>query len=365
MANQPKINDHNTHFLRQNRWLILLLGFAFLAYLLLPILTPFLIAAVLAYICDPIADKLCLLGYKKTTIPRSLATVIVLIGITIFITALLLVIVPLLQTQTSLITQRLPMMIDTFHDKVSPWLQLNFGVDLDINRAELKAIIRDNWQGTQGFIGSALKTAGAQGMAIIGAVANAILIPVVFFYLLRDWDILVAKIGELIPRQWFTTTATIAKDIDNVVAEFLRGQLSVMLALCVFYSAGLWLAGLEMALSIGLIAGLLSFVPFVGFALAFILGILLALLQFNHIQDIVPVLAVFGLGQIIESYLLTPYLVGDRIGLHPVVVIFALLAGGQLFGFAGVLLALPVSAAIAVGLTHIKKSYLKSESYLD
>jgi predicted PurR-regulated permease PerM len=148
------------------------------------------------------------------------------------------------------------------------------------------------------------------------------------------------------------------------VAEFLRGQLSVMLSLCVFYSVGLWLVGLDMALSIGMIAGLLSFVPYLGFALAFILAMMLALLQFASLPEVVPVLLVFGVGQFVESFFLTPILVGDRIGLHPVLVILALMAGGQLFGFAGVLLALPVSAAIAVGLRYVKNSYLRSDTYL-
>jgi predicted PurR-regulated permease PerM len=149
------------------------------------------------------------------------------------------------------------------------------------------------------------------------------------------------------------------------VAEFLRGQLSVMFALGIFYSVGLWLAGLEMALSIGLIAGLLSFIPYLGFALAFIMAVALALLQFSSFAQVVPVLIVFGLGQFVESFVLTPILVGHRIGLHPVVVILALLAGGQLFGFAGVLLALPVSAAIAVGLRHTRDNYLSSDTYLN
>lgn len=350
--------------IHQYRWLLLTLAFIALGILLLPALTPFFIAAVLAYICDPIADKLCLIGFKDKKIPRTLATIIVLIGIIIFIVALVLVLIPLLQKQSVLISQRLPLMIDTFHATVSPWLQNTFGVDLDIDRAEITAIFKDNWQSTKGFIGNALKTAGAKGMALIGAITNIVLVPVVLFYLLRDWDILVAKIGELVPRKWIASTTEIAKDIDNVVAEFLRGQLSVMLSLSIFYSIGLWLAGLDMALSIGLIAGLLSFVPFVGFALAFILAVLLALLQFNNLHDMIPVLAVFGIGQLLESYVFTPYLVGDRIGLHPVVVIFVLLAGGQLFGFVGVLLALPVGAAIVVGLTHMKKYYFKSDTYL-
>lgn len=365
MANQPKNITQTTHFVGQNRWIILSVGFIFLTYLLSPILTPFLIAIILAYICDPLVDKLCLVGFGKHKIPRTVATLIVMFGIVFLISALFLVIIPLLQKQSALITERLPILIDLFHQKIAPWLQAKFGIDVNIDQAEITAVIKEHWQGTRGLIGSALKTAGSKGLALIGAIGNFLLVPVVLFYILRDWDILVAKVGELIPRKWFAKTVEITQDIDNVVAEFLRGQLSVMLALSVFYSLGLWFAGLDMALSIGLIAGLLSFVPFAGFAIAFILATLLAALQFSSLHEMLPVFFVFGLGQIIESYILTPYLVGERIGLHPVVVILALLAGGQLFGFAGILLALPVSAAIAVGLTHLKKNYVASDSYLD
>lgn len=364
MANQPKNITKTTDFISQNRWIILSVAFLFFAYLLSPILAPFLTAGILAYICDPIADKICLIGTKNKKISRTLATFIVLIGLIFVIIALVLVLIPLLQKQTFLITERLPLALDTFHMRVEPWLQQTFGISLDIDRNEITAIIKNNWQGSRGVITYLLQSAGNQGLALVGAFANFLLIPVVLFYLLRDWDILVAKIGDLIPRQWLQKTTHIASDIDHVVAEFLRGQLSVMLSLSVFYSIGLQLAGLDMALSIGLIAGLLSFVPFVGFALAFILAMLLGLLQFGGIHGVIPILIVFGIGQFIESYLLTPYLVGERIGLHPVVVILALLAGGQLFGFVGVLLALPVSAAIAVGLKHLKSSYLESDAYL-
>jgi len=364
MTNQTKNIAKTTHFIGQNRWLMIWIGFVFLTYLISPILSPFLIAAVLAYICDPLVDKLCLIGFDQRKIPRTIGTLIVLISVILLIVILFLVLIPLVQKQSFLISQRLPLLIDIVHAKLEPWLQTQFGVSLEIDREAISNIIKNNWQGTRGLISNALATAGSQGLALIGILANITLIPVVLFYLLRDWDILIGKIGELIPRPWFNKTVEIAQDIDNVVAEFLRGQLSVMLSLCVFYSIGLWLADLEMALSIGLIAGLLSFVPFVGFTLAFVLALLLAVLQFNSLHDVIPVLIVFGVGQVVESYLLTPYLVGDRIGLHPVIVILALLAGGQLFGFVGVFLALPVSAAIAVGLKHLKQSYINSESYL-
>jgi predicted PurR-regulated permease PerM len=364
MANQPKNKTESTHFILQNKWLIIAAALAFVVYLLLPILTPFLIAAILAYICDPVVDRLCLVRFGKYQLNRTFATLLVLSGLALIIVILLLILIPLLQKQSILVLEKLPSMVDTFHNRFEPWLQSKFGVEFVIDGAHIKELITKNWKSTGDIVGNILITASNQGLAFIGMIANLLLLPVVLFYLLRDWDELITKIGELIPRKWIANTTTIAKEVDQVVAEFLRGQLSVMLSLCVFYSVGLWLAGLDMALSIGLIAGLLSFVPYLGFALAFILAILLALLQFSSVMDIVPILVVFGLGQVIESFILTPLLVGERIGLHPVVVIFALLAGGQLFGFAGVLLALPVSAAIAVGLRHTKASYINSEAFL-
>lgn len=365
MANQPKQNREIAQFIRSNRWVLVSAGFLVLLYLLGPVLTPFLIAATLAYISDPIVDKLSVFQFKRFKLNRTLATTIVLIGFILLVIALFLILIPLLQKQSILISQKLPMLIDLFHTRFEPWLQTKFGVSLNLDIGHLQNIIRENWQSTGGMLGNLLKTAGSKGMVLLGIVTNILLIPIVLFYLLRDWDDLIDSIRELIPQKWQTKTTTIAKDIDNVLAEFLRGQLSVMLALSAFYSIGLTFAGLDMALSIGLIAGVLSFVPFVGFALAFVLALILALLQFTSVDGIIPILIVFGLGQILEGYVLTPFLLGDRIGLHPAVIIFALMAGGQLFGFAGVLIALPVSAAIAVGLKHLKASYLKSDTYLN
>lgn len=367
MANQPKNNAENSKNVqskRDYRWLIFTGLIAFVIYLLSPILTPFLIAAVLAYISDPLVDRLSAAKAGKVCMGRTAATVVVLLGFLLAIVLLFLILVPLLQKQSLLIVERLPTLIDNVRHTVEPWLQSKFGISMAIDSTHVQDIISKNWKTTGDILGEVLKTAGTQGMAFIGLLANLFLLPIVFFYLLRDWDDLVANVGELIPRDWIDGVTTIAKEVDQVVAEFLRGQLSVMVALSVFYSFSLWLAGLDMALSIGLIAGLLSFVPYLGFALAFIMAVLLAILQFTSLAQVVPVLIVFGLGQVIESFFLTPLLVGERIGLHPVIVILALLAGGQLFGFAGVLLALPVSAAIAVGLRHTKDSYLNSDAYL-
>jgi predicted PurR-regulated permease PerM len=353
-----------TQFVSENRWWIVAALFIYLFYLLEPVLTPFLAAMVIAYMLDPLVDRLSEAGYRQWKVGRTLATLLVMAGVILALIGLMLIILPLLQQQSMLIVQRLPAVVNHFHQQVEPWLLQHFGIRFNVNPAYIQKLLTEHWQSASSFVGSVLLSAGQKGLNLIGMLANILLLPVVLFYFLRDWDDMMTKIGELIPRDLIGRVKKIVKDIDSVVAEFLRGQLSVMLSLCVFYSVGLWLVGLDMALSIGMIAGLLSFVPYLGFALAFILAMILALLQFASLPEVVPVLLVFGVGQFVESFFLTPILVGDRIGLHPVLVILALMAGGQLFGFAGVLLALPVSAAIAVGLRYVKNSYLRSDTYL-
>lgn len=357
---QPSVPSN---FIHQNRWLILAIVVAVAFYLLTPVLMPFFIAAIIAYMCDPLVDRLSAAGLKKYTLGRTNATLLVMVGIVGAISALFLILVPLLQKESLLIVERLPTLVNKIHDQLEPWLQAQFGINLDIDGAMAQELLTKNWKTAGGILGDVLKSVGGQGLALIGILANILLLPVVLFYLLRDWDDFVAAIGELIPRDWYEKIETITKEIDDVLSEFVRGQFSVMAAMSVFYTVGLWIAGLDMALPIGLITGLLGFVPYLGIATGLGLAMLVAALQFTSLQQVIPVLLVFGLGQVVEGMFLTPKLVGDRIGLHPVIVIFALLAGGQLFGFIGILLALPVSAAIAVGLRHSKQHYLKSKTY--
>ena len=363
MMTEPKKTVPKNLFIN-NRWLIVTAIFLFVIYLLLPILTPFLIAAILAYICDPLVDRLCLVGIGKFKLGRTLATVLVMTSILGAITLLFLILVPLLQKESLLIAERLPGILNNIRNLVEPWLQSHFGISFAIDSTQIQEIISKNWKTAGGLLGDILKLAGNNGLALIGVLANILLLPVVLFYLLRDWDGFVGRIAQLIPRNWLNKTTSISLEIDQVLSEFLRGQLSVMAVMSIFYVAGLWFVGLDMALAIGVLAGLLGFIPYLGPALGLGLALLVAVLQFTSLTQVIPVLLVFGLGQLLESMVITPKLVGDRIGLHPVVVIFALLAGGQLFGFAGVLLALPVSAAIAVGLRHTKDNYLNSDTYL-
>jgi predicted PurR-regulated permease PerM len=201
------------------------------------------------------------------------------------------------------------------------------------------------------------------GAALVGFFANVLLTPVVMFYLLTDWDALVARVAALLPRRWDAASRRIAGEIDSVLAEYLRGQVTVMLILAIFYAIALWFAGLQFAIPIGVLTGLLIFVPYLGYGIGLVLALLVAVLQFSSAQGIVLVLVVYGIGQLLESFVLTPWLVGERIGLHPLAVIFALLAFGQLFGFTGVLLALPASAAILVALRNVRAVYTASALY--
>ncbi len=346
------------------RLILFAAAFLWLLYLLLPMLAPFLIATILAYICNPLVGRLGNLKLGKLALGRTIGTIVVMLLLICIMIAVFFIVVPLLQKELLLVIERLPAYITSLHDRLEPWLLRYFGVTLDINVAQIQVLLSQHWKTAGNFVGQMLLSVSSHGLALVGWVVSLLLVPVVLFYLLRDWHGMVSHIAVLIPRRWYKKIGLIAHEIDLVLAEFLRGQLLVMLLMSVFYAAGLWLAGLELAIPIGLIAGLLGFVPYLGITTGIILALLAAALQFTGLGQFIPVLAVFGIGQLLEGVLLTPTLVGDRIGLHPVIVIFALLAGGQLFGFTGVLLALPATAAIAVSLRHAKQDYLASNIYL-
>jgi predicted PurR-regulated permease PerM len=331
---------------------------AVLLYLLSPILSPFLFSAILAYICDPFVDKL-----EAHRVPRALGTVIAMVLVIGAIVLLLLIIVPLFYKEAMMLYQRLPALFAQFADKLEPWLQSHFGIQAKLDLEGVKALLGDNLQDAQGVAGKVLASLRIGGLALVGFLVNLLLIPVVFFYLLRDWDLMIARIDDMIPRRWHEQVATLAREVDAVLAEFLRGQLLVIVIMAAYYTIGLWLTGLDFALPVGIITGLLVFVPYVGMLTGLILATLAALLQFSSLSGLVLVWIVFAIGQALEGMVVTPWLVGNRVGLHPVAVIFALLAFGQIFGFFGILLALPASAALLVWLRHIHRGYLRSQVY--
>jgi predicted PurR-regulated permease PerM len=350
------------------RFIVLFAGILYVCYLLMPIITPFLVSAILAYVCNPLVDRLEKLAFGKRRVGRSISALLVMLLLFTVIIVVLLIVIPLLQKEVLMLFERLPTYISTLRLRLDPWLMQHFGVSLAIDMAQIQDLITKHWasywKSASNFAGQFLLIVSNSGLALLAMLANLLLIPIVLFYLLRDWHGIIARIALVLPRRYLAKTTTIAQEIDMVLAEFLRGQVSVMLLMSAFYAIGLWLAGLELALPIGLVAGLLGFVPYLGIGTGMLLAFFASALQFTSLNQCVPVIVVFGLGQMLESMLLTPWLVGDRIGLHPVMVIFILLAGGQLFGFSGILLALPLGAALAVGFKHVRASYLKSDLYL-
>jgi len=248
-------------------------------------------------------------------------------------------------------------------EQLLAWLEQRFGIVLSLDFESVRSFVTENVESAHDLSLSLLSGVKTGGLIAMSILINLALIPVVMFYLLRDWKMIGKRLQELVPRDWQAKSHTIVHEIDGVLAEFLRGQFSVMVVLAIYYAVGLTIAGLDKALAIGILTGLLVFIPYVGFGLGFVLGVVAALLQWSGRPAFLAVLAVYGIGQLLENYVLVPWLVGDRIGLHPIAVIFALLAFGQLFGFAGVLLALPVSAALLVGLRHLRAEYLLSPFY--
>jgi len=274
------------------------------------------------------------------------------------------VLLPMLQKQVSVLVQQFPTYMDRLQHNFIPWLTQyvgQFDKLVDIN--EIKQTFTDYLSGAGGLISNLLGTVSRSSLAIFGVVANIVLIPVLTFYLLRDWDILVSRIHELLPRRVEPMAVRLANESDEVLGAFLRGQLSVMAALGTIYSIGLWMVGLDLGLLIGMFAGAVSFVPYLGFIVGSLVATIAALLQFQDPSILIYVALVFGAGQLFESFLLTPLLVGDKIGLHPVAVIFAVMAGGQLFGFFGILLALPIAAVLMVMLRHAHERYVRSHIY--
>ena len=334
--------------------LVLLIGLHYLG----PVLTPFLIGAILAYLGTPIVDRAA-----QRNISRGLSTTVVVLLFGSLLLLLFVILIPLVQGEVLLAAKRLPEWIGAVTARIGPWLEQTLGISMAFDAGSLKALVADNMDDARDLSLQLLSGVKTGSRIVVSVLVNVALIPVVMFYLLRDWNMIGERLYTLVPRNWMGKVRTIVGDIDGVLAEFLRGQVMVMIVLACYYTVALWWAGLDHALAIGVLTGLLVFIPYVGFGLGLVLGVLAALLQWTGWPGFVAVLAVYGVGQLLEAYVLVPYLVGDRIGLHPLAVIFALLAFGQLFGFAGVLLALPASAALLVGLRHLRAAYLDSPVY--
>lgn len=340
-------------------WLTIFIIVSTLLYLLAPILLPFISGALLAYMGDPLVDRL-----EKWKISRTLSVVVVFFLAFLLIIPLALFLVPLIESQIKLLLTKAPGYIDWLIINLEPLLKETLGITIpSFETEELKDTFAQQFSGAGNFLKSLIRTVTHSGLVVAGWAANLFLIPVICFYLLRDWDKLVDYIQDLIPRHIEPTISLLAKESDEVLGAFVRGQMLVMLALGTIYAIGLKIIGLEFSLLIGMLAGILSFIPYMGLVVGILIAGIAVLLQTQDPTNIVWVSLVFIIAQVIEGTLLTPLLVGDRIGLHPVAVIFSVLAGGQLFGFFGILLALPVFAVIAVILRYFHGTYKESHLY--
>jgi predicted PurR-regulated permease PerM len=359
MPNQNQNGD-------SQNWFVLAITFflGWLIYLLAPVLTPFATAAAIAYFGDPLVDRLEKLSIRKWKLGRTFAVVLVFILMIVIFTILLLVIIPMLVDQFRQLAEKLPAYLDWISTRAIPWVSIQLGFEpASFDAAQMTEMLKAYWREISGAAFNVIETLGKGGQAILGWVTNLVLIPVVAFYMMRDWDLMVTGIHDILPRNMVDRISKLASEIDDVLGAFMRGQLMVMLALGLIYSLGLWLVGIDMAFLIGMGAGLLSIVPYLGSIVGLAVAAVAALFQYQDALHLLLVLMVFGGGQMMEGMLLTPRLVGEQIGLHPVVVIFAVLAGGQLFGFLGILLALPAAAAINVVVRHANDSYRNSALY--
>ncbi len=339
-------------------WIALAATAALLLWLLAPVLTPFVVAAVLAYALHPLVEKLAARRW-----PRVLAVGLVEMLALLGALAVLLLIVPVLMKELPLLKAQVPVLLDRLNASVIPSLQrlgLNVTLDVASIKSWLTQLLDAN---SQDWLATALASARIGGSVLLSLVGNAILVPVVLFYLLMDWLNLVQRVQALVPPRLRGSYQGFIDECDAVLGQYLRGQLLVMAALAVYYAVALALVGFDLAVPLGVFTGLAVAIPYLGFGLGLVMALLAALLQFGTAAGVLLIAGVYGVGQLLESFVLTPRLVGERIGLSPLAVIFALMAFGQLFGFVGVLIALPASTVALVALRRVLAAYRASQLF--
>ncbi len=343
-------------------WLALATGAVLLLWLLAPVLTPFLAAAVLAYVLQPAVDRLC---RPRGWLPRALAAALVELAAIAGVLGVLLLIVPVISRELPVLREQIPVLAARLNEALAPWLA-QYGITVNLDIASIKTFVRKYFD-TNGddWLAALLSSARIGGSFLLAIVGNAVLVPVVTFYLLLDWHDLLARLCRLVPPRLLGAVRGFARECDDVLGQYLRGQVLVMLILATYYTVALALARFDLALPVGVFTGLAIFIPYLGFGLGAMLALLAGVLQYASFYGVAVVAVVYGVGQVIESFFLTPRLVGERIGLHPIAVIFVLLAFGHLFGFVGVLLALPAGALVLVALRRLRALYVASRLYQD
>ncbi|MFZ1416296.1 MAG: AI-2E family transporter [Defluviicoccus sp.] len=360
MTDSPVTQPSMTTERRFLLWLAILAVLGFLCYLLRGALTPFLVGMAVAYMLDPLADRL-----ERAGLPRGLAAIVIVAGFLIAFVTALIILVPILSAQVTDLVGRLPEYAVLAADAIRPYVEQLKAKLARTQVQGLETIVQQQGSELMGWSGQVFSHVISGGAVILSVLGVILISPVVAFYLLRDWDRLVARINDLLPRRGGERIRTIVREIDQRLSAFVRGQVLVMLILGVWYATGLVLIGLDFGLLLGVIAGLISIIPYVGNIIGLGIGIALAAVQFGNWQGPGLVAAVFASGQILEGYVIQPKIIGDRVGLHPVWLMFAVIAGSALLGFTGALLAVPVAAVIGVLVRSAIAQYLKSPLYLD
>ncbi|VXB84608.1 AI-2E family transporter [Luteimonas sp. 9C] len=362
MIQTDPANADIARFLKRLQWGLVAFAVGYVIWLLGPILTPFVLALLLGWLGDPLVDRL-----ERRGRSRAVAVTLVFLLMTLALALVLIILVPMIERQIVTLIDSLPAYRDWLLGTALPWIEQRTGYEvmawLDTDR--MIELIRGHWQQAGGVAATVLAYVSRSGFAILALVINLVLVPILAFYFMRDWDLLVERVAALIPRDHIDTVTRLAHETSESLGGFLRGQFLVMLGQGAIYAVGMSLVGLRLGLLIGMIAGLISFIPYLGATVGIALALIAAIVQTQGFdwQLLILIGVVFTIGQLVESYVLTPRLVGDRIGLHPVAVIFAVLAGGQLFGFLGMLLALPVAAVGNVLLRYAHERYTHSRLY--
>lgn len=344
------------------RWMVFvgIIILAILTYVLSPVLIPFVISFLLAYFLDPAVSYL-----HRWYVPRILSAFIVFIVAIVIIAGVLLAIIPSLESQLIGFVGNLPVFVEWINTSFLPFVTHWLGVTgVSFDAQSVKTLLVDHIQEGGGLVKTVFTTVAHSGYTIMEVLLNIVMIPVVTLYLMCDWNKVKSKGKLYIPlsHRYREMALNLFVECGDRLAGFIRGQLLVMIGLAIVYSLGLWIVGLDVALLVGVMSGILSIVPYLGFITGVIVALLAAAFQFHEWYYLIWVLVVYGVGEICESLIFSPFFVGDRIGLHPVAVIFAVLVGGRLFGFVGVLLALPVAAIVMVFFRHLCQHYFPSQN---
>lgn len=340
-------------------WTVVATALVLVLVMLGPVLTPFIMAGILAYVLEPGVRAMA-----RVRVPRALGALLMVTLAFVAAASLLLIVLPIVQQEVNIIRERLPGLIGTITQQFLPWVKETTGVEISLDLSSVRGWLTANFSDIGDDIAAKIFTYARSGWgAALEIISMLLLVPVVAFFLLVDWDHMLEELRVLIPLRWKTDALNLVQEVDTLLGQYLRGQIKVLLIMAAYFSVGLWIAGYHLWAPIGILSGLLMAIPYVGFAISLVFALVDGMLMLGPVRAIISVAIIYGFAQALESFVLTPRLVGESIGLHPVAVIFALLAFGSLFGFVGVLLALPLAAILAVALRRVRRAYRDSEFF--